>query len=174
MILHDSNILSTFAKIDRVDLLFQIFNRTTLYLSGNVAAELQVGVQYGYSDLQRVLDLIEQPGPSTAFEIVRAGTAEHLLYPRIPFYPQDQRRHLKGEIDTIALAWTHRATVVCNERKVYRFCRENHYQTILCLRLEDLLRSLWVSGLATQSDVRALIINIETLDRVRVNRSEVF
>ena len=173
MILHDTNILSTFAKIDHVDLLFRIFNRSPLYLSENVAAELHAGVRYGYSNLHRVLDLIDPDHP-TAFEIVRAGTAERLLYPRIPVYLQGRQRQLKGEIDTIALAWTHGATIVCNERQVYRFCLNNHYQHIPCLRLEDLLRSLWANGFATQNDVRELITNIEILDRVRVNRSEVF
>jgi hypothetical protein len=174
MILHNLNILSTFAKIDRLDLLFAVFNRTLLHLSGNTEAELQLGVQCGYSDLQRVLDLIAHPRPAMAFNVVKAGAAEQPLYNRIPFYPQNPQRHLKGEMDTIALAWTHKATIVCNERKVYNFCRHNPDQTIPCLRLEDVLRQLWIQSLMSQADVQTLITQIETHDRVLVNRNEVF
>ena len=41
MILIDTNILSTFAKIDRLELLFKVFNQETLYISPNVFQELK-------------------------------------------------------------------------------------------------------------------------------------
>ena len=174
MILHDTNILSTFAKINRLDLLFTIFNRTTLHLSGNTETELQSGVQHSYNILQSVLNLIVLPQPAMAFKVVRAGPVQQQLYNQIPFYPQSPQRHLKGEMDTIALAWTYNATVVCNERKVYNFCRNNTFQVIPCLKLENLLCRLWMQDLMTQTDVQSLITEIETKDRVHVNHNEVF
>jgi len=41
MILVDTNILSTFAKIDRLELLFGVFKQKTLYISPNVFQELK-------------------------------------------------------------------------------------------------------------------------------------
>jgi len=174
MILHDTNILSTFAKINRLDLLFRIFNRQTLELSENVAAEIRLGVEQGYAELQRVRDLIENLRSAITFKVIRVGEAKQLLYSQIPFYVQSPQRHLKGEMDTIALAWTHNATVVCNERKVYNFCRNNPYQSISVLKLEDLLRSLQILGLMNEKDLLELIRQIEASDRVIVNRAEVF
>src|SRR5439155_12214901 len=162
MILLDTNILSTFAKIDRVDLLFSIFNRTTLELSGNVEAELRQGVQSGYSNLQPALNLIDFPETNMTLKVIQAGISEQSLYSQIPFYPNSKNRHLKGEVDTVALAWAHGATIVCNERKVYNFCRNNSYKIIPCICLEDLLRSLWKLGIMTQIEVATLITEIQT------------
>ena len=174
MILHDTNVLSTFAKINRLDLLFAIFNQKILHLSANTESELQNGVRYGYTRLHRVLNLVTSPQPDMVFKVVHAGAKEQQLYRHIPFYPQNPRRYQKGEMDSIALAWTHNATIVCNERKVFNFCRNNPYKIVPCLQLEDLLRSLWVQGIMKQSEVQTLVTEIETTDRISVRRDQVF
>lgn len=174
MILHDNNIVSTFAKIRRVDLLFTVFNRVRLQLSSNVERELRDGVKLGYLALQDILDLIDKPQPNMTFEVHSVSPAERALYHEIPFYPLSPSKESKGEVDTVALAWTHRAVIVSNERKVYNFCRTNAYQVIPCLRLEDILRGLWTHGHLNRSDVLELITEIESVDRVVVVRTEVF
>jgi hypothetical protein len=96
-----------------------------------------------------------------AIEVVPAGPAEEALYPLIPFNPGDPERTEKGEFDTLALAWTQAATVVCNERRVVNFCRSNNYRAIRCISLEAVLRMLWADGIVAQQEVRALIAELD-------------
>ena len=91
MFLLDSNILSPFALVDRLDLLFAGFRRATLHLSGNVETELRPA-RPEHAHLERVLRLIDQPPPGMRLEVVRAGPAEIALYGQIPWHPQGHVR----------------------------------------------------------------------------------
>jgi hypothetical protein len=173
MILHDTCILSTLARVDRLSLLFDLFPGQQLCLSGNVEAELRRGASGRHPALQRALDLIGLPPGAPGLEVLRPGPREVRLYSRIPFHPHHPDRHLKGEVDTVALAWTHRATLLCKERRVFTFCQTNTYRPIPCLLLEDLLRNLWQLGILSKAEVEALVDEIEARDRARINRGAV-
>ena len=60
MLLADTNILSTFAKIDQLPLLLRLFGGNRLGVVPAVYAEFQAGLSKGYADLQTVVDLIQQ------------------------------------------------------------------------------------------------------------------
>ncbi len=153
----DANVLSTFAVIDRLDLLFTLFATTLLHVSENVAAEVMHGLQAGYMHLGRVIELMEDPGPEMGIAVHPAGTAEQALFPLIPLAPNHPDRLAKGELDTIALAWTQVATIVTNERRVANFCRSNSYRSIRCFTTADVFRAAWQLGVLTPVEVRELI-----------------
>ena len=60
MILADTNILSTFAKIDQLRLLLRLFGDNRLGAVPAVYEEFRAGVNKGYADLQAVVKLIQQ------------------------------------------------------------------------------------------------------------------
>lgn len=60
MILVDTDILSALAKIDRLDLLFELFEVDCLQIVPSVLGEIQVNLQEGRLFAQKVLDLISQ------------------------------------------------------------------------------------------------------------------
>ena len=59
MILVDTNILSTFAKIDRLELLFRVFNQKTLYISPNVFQELKDARDKRYDFVELIFELLQ-------------------------------------------------------------------------------------------------------------------
>lgn len=60
MILFDTNILSTFAKVDQLALLLRLLERAQIGVVPAVYEELQAGVNSGYVALQAAVALIQQ------------------------------------------------------------------------------------------------------------------
>lgn len=58
MILVDTNILSSFAKIGRLELLFRVFNQKTLYISPNVFQELKDARDKRYDFVELIFELL--------------------------------------------------------------------------------------------------------------------
>lgn len=74
MVLADTNILSTFAKVNQLTLLFRLFTDERIGVVPAVYSEFQAGVNKGYADLQMVIRLIQQ-GPID----LAAPTAQEVL-----------------------------------------------------------------------------------------------
>ena len=147
MILIDNNILSTFAKIGRLALLFQV-TAEVLYISPNVYNELQQGLQVGHTVLQAVFDLIA----SGKLQVVSLTEEDHQRMAQIPF------TSAKGEADSLAYCLGHQAIFVTNDQRAYK---RGIQLGVTCIRLATLLRSLWVTGVLTKEKVRELIDEIE-------------
>ncbi len=59
-VLVDINILSTFAKIERIELLFEIMNREKVHISTHVLHELDMAEDVGYAFVQIIFDHIDK------------------------------------------------------------------------------------------------------------------
>jgi predicted nucleic acid-binding protein len=147
VILIDNNILSTFAKIGRLALLFQV-TAEVLYISPNVYDELQQGLQAGHTVLQAVFDLVA----SGKLRVVSLTKKDQQRMAQVPFTTA------KGEADSLAYCWGHRAIFVTNDQRAYK---RGIQLGVTCIRLATLLRSLWVTGVLTKEKVRELIDEIE-------------
>lgn len=147
MILVDNNILSTFAKVGRLALLFQI-TEEVLYISPNVYNELQRGLQAGHTALQAVFDLVA----SGRLRVVSLTEEDQQWMAQIPF------TSAKGEADSLAYCLGHQAIFVTNDQRAYK---RGMQLGVTCIRLATLLRSLWVFEVLTREEVRELIDEIE-------------
>lgn len=147
MILVDNNILSTFAKVGRLALLFKV-TAEVLYISPNVRDELQQGLQAGHTVLQAVFDLVA----SGKLRVVSLTEEDQQRTAQIPF------TSAKGEADSLAYCLGHQAIFVTNDQRAYK---RGIQLGVACIRLATLLRSLWVSGVLTKEEVRELIDEIE-------------
>jgi predicted nucleic acid-binding protein len=94
MFLCDTNILSTFAKINQMELLLQLFARDEMAVVPAVYEELQEGIRRGYAPLQAANALIQQ-GSMT---ILTPNTQEIFDKDALP------RSFDAGERETIAIA----------------------------------------------------------------------
>jgi len=56
MIIADTSILSTFARIQRLDLLFAVVETKSLHLPPAVQKEIRLGLQKGLNFLQPIID----------------------------------------------------------------------------------------------------------------------
>lgn len=157
----DTNILSVFAKLDRLGLLLQSLD-VPLAVSPNVHRELRDGLALGYEDLRPALELID----AGQLQVVPIGDAEQRFLTRIPFQPE------KGEADSLAWCLAHGGTFVTNDK---RAARRASALGVHVVRQRDVLRALWVKGVLSVKQVRALIGEMETrLGIVLPDQDEIF
>ena len=159
MFLCDTNILSTFAKIDQMALLLQLFARDKMAVVPAVYEELQEGIRCGHSALQAANACIQQGAM-----MILAPTAQEI-------FDKDAlpRSFDAGERETIAVARSRGYAILTNETHVKNWCERNG---ILYWDLPRILRASWRTGLLTKAQVRELVRQIEIKDRVIFKNQE--
>ena len=150
-VIADTDILSTFGKIGRLDLLQLLFDQ--VYIAPAVSRELGRATQLGFTwvaSVQRTVLLL----PLTANE---SGAVEHLtsLYPQLG----------SGEIESFVLAQTHHLACLTNDRQAKVVAQA---LGLSYLDLEDLLRAIKTRKLLTTAALTALIAQIEEHDRTHI------
>lgn len=151
----DTNILSTFAKVKRLDVLFKALNADRLFISPNVLNELKLASDRGYDFPDEIYPLIDEK----RIEIVSLTHDEHLIALNLP------DSFGGGELDSLALCLSRRCTFATNERKAVSFCKE---RGIPYVTLAHILRALWKLEILSRDEVKQLISEIEKKDRVTI------
>ena len=113
MLLADTNILSTFAKIDQLTLLFRLFDTQRIGVVPAVYAEFQAGVNKGYQDLQAVVKLIQQGRIDLA-----TPTAQEIFQESALPVSFDV-----GERETLAVAKSRGYPILTNENQIKNWCK---------------------------------------------------
>ena len=150
MIVADTNILSTFARIHRLDLLFKVMKVEVFVLPPSVERELRAGLDKGLEFLRPILDDLAQ---NRAFALASLTDAESTYQTALP------RGLNAGEREGIAICASRAGAVfLSNDKQAKKYCRANR---ILFADLQLILRRLWQSGLFSQDEVRSLIQEIE-------------
>jgi len=80
MIIIDNNILSTFAKIGRLDILFRLFPQRQIAIVPAVYDELRIGIKKGYVQLEDVMAMVEKK----SIRLITLTEAEIFLKPTLP------------------------------------------------------------------------------------------
>lgn len=150
MFIADTNILSTFARIQRLDLLFAVAATQSLHLPPAVEKELRLGLQKGLHFLQPIIDGLAagiqfQAITLAAEEIKSLQTLPHALN--------------LGEKECIAVC-IHQtgAKLLTNDKRAHNFCKANR---IPALDLKLILRQLWKGGHCSKDEVKALMDEME-------------
>ncbi|MFO7992359.1 MAG: hypothetical protein R6U61_08745 [Thermoplasmata archaeon] len=160
MILVDTNILSTFAKIDRLDLLEKVLGE--MHISPNVLDEVKRAEELGYSHAEKILKGIKEG--KILISCIREDEVEFLE--KVP------SSFGRGERDCVAIALNRDALIVTNERRVLNYCKRNG---IAHVRLNTILRKLWKDEIIEEKEVRDLIHKIEENDSlIIVDKESIF
>jgi predicted nucleic acid-binding protein len=153
MILADTDILSAWAKIDRLPLLYSLLRVSELHVTPGVLAEINHSFQLGREYAKVLFGLMD----SGQIRIVS-------LTPEEMAYADGLSTTLgTGERESIAAAHLRKGAVLSNESRVAHACREHG---VACLRTPDILRALWVEGIVSQEEVRQIISNLQVQDRM--------
>jgi predicted nucleic acid-binding protein len=151
MTLSDANILSTFARVEQIELLRQLVGGDPIYVPPAVYRELQQAVEVGRDFLQPVLDAIVS---YEGFDLVALERGEVAALANLP------ESLGEGEKEAIVVCLHRKSTrLLTNDKRARNYCRE---QGLACLDLPGLLRALWQQGVCSKSTVRVLIQEIET------------
>jgi predicted nucleic acid-binding protein len=159
MLLVDTNIFSTLAKVGKLDLLLRLFEQEEIGIVPAVYEEVHTGVEKGYSALQSILDLVKQG----RIHLIPLSEEELVAKTSLP------RSFDEREREIVAVAKQRQWPVLTNEKLVKNWCQREELPR---LDLPAFLRSLWRTGSVTKEEVEVLIKEIENKDRVVFKNKE--
>ncbi|MDY6788590.1 MAG: hypothetical protein SVV03_01370 [Candidatus Nanohaloarchaea archaeon] len=154
MTLIDTNILSTFAKIGRLDLLFNIFGE--IEISANVFEEIEQAFELGYPHASTLLKLVK----NKRISVISPDKSEIVIFSELP------DSFGQGERDSIAIARERNKLLVSNDTSVVNYCNR---EEIDCVRLSTVLRYLWKKNILSKEEVKKLI---EDKDNVVISQQD--
>ena len=154
MVFVDTDVLSIFAKIQRLQLLFDVFNQDSLNISAAVENEIRVGVSKGFHFVHDIIALQKQKQICTH----QTSAMDRVFMSSVP------QTLGAGERESMAICRRLTAIFVSNERRVMHHCKANK---IDCINLVEILRALWELKILTQCEVRGVIREIKIKDHLR-------
>jgi len=159
IIISDTNILSSFAAGDAFSTLSQLYEHARFALPPSVQQELKEGFEGGKTHLQIVLDALQ----SRQITVIPLSVEEELLTYSYPAALGE------GEREAIALAQTRKALLLTNDGKAIRYCRQ---LKLSVASLDTLLRLLWLKGVLSPDEVRALIARMEQVEKLELSHKQ--
>lgn len=150
MIVADTNLLSTFARIERLDLLFSVAEAETFDLPPAVIREIKIGLHKGLDFLQPIVDGLTG---GTRFSAIELTPEEKSFSDLLPASLN------AGERESIAVcAKRVGGKLLTNDKRAHSYCLANQ---IPSLNLKLILRRLWQAGHCAKEEVRLLMEEIE-------------
>lgn len=149
----DTDILSMFAKVGAMHILGTCLGQGRIVMTPAIHDEITAPLQYGYTYPTEVLAQV--PVEPLTDQIWREYERLWALRSSLG----------KGELQAIAFCKAGGALFLTNDRVARRFARDQGVQVI---SLQALLRGLWVSGVHSKDEVRALLERIKAADALEV------
>ncbi len=147
-IIFDTNVLSLFAKVSRLDLLHQFsatpLSTVALYITPTIQRELEIGLQNGVDYLEDALQLVA----AGHLQIITLGEVDRLFMGSLP------SKLALGEAEAIALSHRYNMIFITHDRKAINYCKR---EGIDCIRLTTLLLKLQNAGLLTTSEIERML-----------------
>jgi predicted nucleic acid-binding protein len=156
MILSDTDILSALAKVGRIELLYSLFEVDQLYIVPAVFHELEAARQKQFTFTGLIVNYIE----TQRITPIILTQSESAFAERLP------NTLGAGERESIAVAHQRSSVLLCNESRAI------HWSRRLGIEYFDvplLLRAFWVGGVLAQDEVRQLISDLNTYDRMIIS-----
>jgi predicted nucleic acid-binding protein len=161
VIVADTNIVSTFARVGALKRLLELFAIDRLHITPATLHELNKAVEVGCAFLSRILEAIPAQGELQLLTLTESeiATADDL--------PSSLGA---GESESIAVC-RHRAgtRLLTNDKRARNVCRE---KSIPCLDLPGILRALWVQKVLPKKKVKLLLKKIETEQGMVIKNQE--
>jgi predicted nucleic acid-binding protein len=156
----DTNIVSTFARVNALPVLVRLLGEV-LHITSGTYNELRKAVEVGCSFLEPVLSGIPSQGELNLVELIQQ---EILALPNLP------PSFGLGEAESVAVCLHRPGTrLLTNDKRARNYARE---QCIPCLDLPEILRALWVRKVLTKKKVKQLIGQIETEQGMVIKNKE--
>lgn len=159
MVLCDTNILSSFARIGALDLLFKLFPWHQFALPQAVHSEVAEAVRLNFKFLEPVLNLIALG--KVAVVSLNSQEAQDLMNLPNSFGP--------GESEAIAICARRNAIILSNDKAVWNYCRAH---AIEIYDLQSLLRSLWVNKIVSRNKTQKIVLEMERLEGIVFKNKE--
>lgn len=150
MIVVDTNILSSFARIQRLELLFAVAETDSLYLVPAVINEIKLGLKKNLNFLQPIIGGLES---EIKFFPLQLTPDEKNLSSSLPGSLN------AGEKESISVCQKRMGSkLLTNDKRAHNYCKSNR---IPSLDLKLILRQLWKAGHCSKDEVRFIMDEIE-------------
>ena len=159
MILVDTNILGTLARVERLELLLDLFGQDEIGVCQAVYAELLAGTREGREFLQPAVNLVEEG----RIKLVALTADEILGRQKLPSSLDS------GEAESITVCQTRGAALLTNDRRARNFCLD---EGIEVFDLIDMLRALWKLRVCSKQEVSQLVSDIERREGMVIKHQE--
>lgn len=146
----DCDLTSTFAKVNRIDLLEKLFSDAKLAITASVYNELLEAKQYGFDFPDNVMQ--------SSIGLINIQREEKGIFED---FLQDYRIHL-GEAEGIAIAKCRNGVFITNDSRAVEFCKEKEVKV---LNLKDILRRIAVEKIINKEEMVKQIRDIEDKDK---------
>lgn len=156
-IILDCDIVSTIAKIDRIDLLFDLFEKSRLFIPDAVYVELLEAEKMGFEFPKRVFN--------SRIELATLSQQELKDF-------EDIVKNLKihsGEAEGIAIARRRGGVFLTNDRVAVKFCEQ---EDVAVLDLKDVLKLVARNRIVDENEMLQIINNIEKKDNTVITETE--
>lgn len=157
----DTDILSTFSKINKLKLLKELFPNSKFYISNRNETELFKAKKLGYKFIKRAI----------AFKPAKLllNRTEHLEFQKLK---ESKKSLSSADSETLVLAKSKNLVILTNDVNVQK---EANKQYIPYFNLPMILREFWKQRILEKDDVDKLISQIEKEDNVIiVDKEEIF
>lgn len=160
-IIVDSDVLSTFGKIRKYELLLKLFPKSKILVSPSVYQDLIVAKDLGYGFVEYVLDYKPQ--------ICTLNQKENEESKKL----KEREKSLGwGEIESIILAKDRGFILLTNDKRAIKTASK---LKVDYFNLPMLLRQFWKQNILSKDEVRKIINLIEEKDKVfLLNKSQIF
>ncbi len=149
----DTDILSMFAKVGALDTLVALVGQEVIGITPAIADEIAIPLQYGYAFPREVLSKI--PVVPMSLQVMERATQLRLENTALG----------RGEREAIAFCQIEVAQLSTNDKVARTFAQSQDVQVI---SLQALLRTLWLSGVRSQTEVRILLEQIKQADKLEI------
>jgi predicted nucleic acid-binding protein len=149
MNLADTNILGTFARVERLELLLELFGQGELGVCPAVYAELLAGVRECRGFLQAAIRQIE----GGRIKLLALDADEIVRREKLPLSLDS------GEAESITICQARGAAFLTNDRRARNFCLE---EGLNVFDLPDILRALWKLHVCSKRQARQVVAEIES------------
>ena len=148
----DTDILSTFCKIGKLELLQRLFRKSTMIIAPSVYKEIPMAMKSGLLTYSR----------PARFSRVKLEPAERKLAREI-----HQRKRLgEGDCESIAIAMERKSLLLTNDQHAQKEASAHHIEY---LDLPLVLRELWKTRIMKRERVLDLVAEIQDKDNIVID-----
>jgi len=157
-VIADTNVVSTFGKIERLDLLEDLFPKSVLFISAAVASEL------ARAEKEPKLSKIVRKKA----KVIRSTKPEQKLTKDL----LTKRNIGKAEAECIAIAKSRNMLLLTNDRIAVKEARSIGAYV---MDLPSIIRELWKQNVLSKEDAESLITEIEKKDNMMfIKKDKIF
>ncbi|MFP4608169.1 MAG: hypothetical protein ACOCTR_05145 [Candidatus Natronoplasma sp.] len=155
----DTDLLSVFAKVEKLELLQKAFPEGEFLISESVFDELLFSMEEGFEFPERIFQMCE---------------ITSLQHNEVDLYRKRRKKSKfltisKADLRTLIIAKERNLPILSNDKRLLKFAEE---EELLALDIYDIFQILFKKEILTEKDIRDIIFKMEEKDKTNFKDKE--